>query len=220
MDRAASHNQGPLVLADRADNPGSGAPGDSTFVLKALVEKQIGPALFGVMWDPMAFRIAEEAGEGARIRMRLGGKSGAVSGDPVDLDVTVKKIARGVLQPYGPVMLPLGDMALLSSEHVDIAICTLRNQTFHADAFRAVGADPADYRVVVVKSAQHFYNGFVGPREGDPLRRLARRRRSRRHALALHQAQDAVLAQGRRSLEIVGVRVPPVVPTEAERSEA
>jgi microcystin degradation protein MlrC len=30
MDRAASHNQGPLVLADRADNPGSGAPGDST----------------------------------------------------------------------------------------------------------------------------------------------------------------------------------------------
>ena len=162
MERAASHNQGPLVLADRADNPGSGAPGDSTFVLKALVDRQIGPALFGVMWDPMAFRIAEEAGEGARLRMRLGGKSGEVSGDPVDLDVTVKKIARGVRQPYGPVMVPLGDMALLSSEHVDVAICTLRTQTFHADAFKAVGADPADYRVVVVKSAQHFYNGFVG----------------------------------------------------------
>ena len=141
MDRAASHNQGPLVLADRADNPGSGAPGDSTFVLKALIERQIGPALFGVMWDPMAFQIAEEAGEGARIRMRLGGKSGAVSGDPVDIDVTVKKIARDVFQPYGPVMSPLGDMALLSSEHVDVAICTRRNQTFHADAFRAVGAD-------------------------------------------------------------------------------
>src|SRR6266403_2115391 len=87
MERAASHNQGPLVLADRADNPGSGAPGDSTFVLRALVERQIGPALFGVMWDPMAFRIAEQAGEGARLRMRLGGKSGEVSGDPVDLDV-------------------------------------------------------------------------------------------------------------------------------------
>ncbi|UYN94789.1 MAG: M81 family metallopeptidase [Enhydrobacter sp.] len=167
MDRAASPNtiqkgQGPLVLADRADNPGSGAPGDSTFLLKALVERKIGPALFGVMWDPMAFRVAEEAGEGARLRMRLGGKSGTVSGDPIDLDVTVKKIARDVFQPYGPVMSPLGDMALLSSEHVDVAICTRRNQTFHADAFRAVGAEPSDYRVVVVKSAQHFYNGFVG----------------------------------------------------------
>ncbi len=93
------------MLADRADNPGSGAPGSSTFVLKELVAREIGPALFGVMWDPMAFQIAEEAGEGARIRMRLGGKSGAVSGDPVDLDVTVKKIARNVFQPYGPVML-------------------------------------------------------------------------------------------------------------------
>ena len=162
MERAASHNQGPLVLADRADNPGSGAPGDSTFLLQALVEREIGPALFGVMWDPMAFRIAEEAGEGARLRMRLGGKSGEVSGRPVDLDVTVRKIARGVRQPYGPVMVPLGDMALLSSKHVDVAVCTLRTQTFHADAFKAVGADPADYRVVVVKSAQHFYNGFVG----------------------------------------------------------
>ena len=46
-----------MPLADRADNPGSGAPGDSTFVLKALVERQIGPALFGVMWDPMAFQV-------------------------------------------------------------------------------------------------------------------------------------------------------------------
>ena len=35
-------------------------------------------------------------------------------------------------------------------------------QNADADAFRAVGAEPADYRVVVVKSAQHFYNGFVG----------------------------------------------------------
>ncbi len=143
-------------LADRADNPGSGAPGDSTFVLKALIARQIGPALFGVMWDPMAFQIAEEAGEGARLKMRLGGKSGAVSGEPVDLDVTVKKIARDVFQPYGPVMSPLGDMALLSSEHVDVAICTRRTQTFHADAFRAVGAERPIIGVVIVKSAQHF----------------------------------------------------------------
>ena len=31
-----------------------------------------------------------------------------------------------------------------------------------AGVLPAVGADPADYRVVIVKSAQHFYNGFVG----------------------------------------------------------
>ncbi|MBM3644372.1 MAG: M81 family metallopeptidase [Alphaproteobacteria bacterium] len=162
MEAAGRHNQGTLVLADRADNPGSGAPGDSTFLLQALIQRRLGPTLFGVMWDPQALKVAQAAGEGATLTMRLGGKAGAVSGMPVDLEVTVHRLARDVRQPYGPVMAPLGDMALLKSEHVDIAINGLRTQTFHADAFRAVGAEPTDYRTVVVKSAQHFYNGFAG----------------------------------------------------------
>ncbi|QQS12251.1 MAG: M81 family metallopeptidase [Rhodospirillales bacterium] len=161
LDRAGTHNEGTVVIADRADNPGSGAPGDATFLLRAILERRAGPTLFGVMWDPMAFRIAEEAGEGATLDMRLGGKSGKCSGDPVDLRVTVRKIARDVMQPYGPVMAPLGDVAWLSSPEIDIAINTHRTQTFHADAFRALGIDPTAYRIVVVKSAQHFYNGFA-----------------------------------------------------------
>jgi microcystin degradation protein MlrC len=161
LDRAASHNEGTIVLADRADNPGSGAPGDSTFLLRRILERRAGPTLFGVMWDPVAFQIAEEAGEGATLDMRLGGKSGKVSGDPVDLRVTVRKIAHKVEQPFGPVMAPLGDMAWLSSDLVDIVVNTHRTQTFHADAFRALGIDPTAYRLVVVKSAQHFYTGFA-----------------------------------------------------------
>jgi microcystin degradation protein MlrC len=68
--------------------------------------------------------------------------------------------------------------------------------------FRAVGAEPADYRVVIVKSAQHFYNGFVGLAKEILYVASPGACRSRRHALALHQAQDAVLAQGRRSVEM------------------
>ena len=52
-------------------------------------------------------RIAEEAGEGAKIRMRLGGKSGAVSGDPVDLDphdqqAPALAVSRSFLPCYSP----------------------------------------------------------------------------------------------------------------------
>ncbi len=163
LERVAGHNEGPVVLADRADNPGSGAPGDSTFMLQALVERpMIRPALFGVLWDPMAFAIVEEAGEGARLSVRLGGKSGKVSGDPVDLVVTVKRIVRDATHPYGPVMAPLGDIAWLATDDgLDVAINTHRTQTFHADAFRNLGIEPEKYRTIVVKSAQHFYNGFA-----------------------------------------------------------
>jgi len=161
LDRADAHNEGTVVLADRADNPGSGAPGDSTFVLQRILARRAGPTLFGVMWDPVAFQIAEEAGVGATLDMRLGGKCGKVSGDPVDLRVTVRQITCNVQQPYGPVMAPLGDLAWLSSDLVDIVINNHRTQTLHADAFRALGIDPSRYRLVVVKSAQHFYNGFA-----------------------------------------------------------
>jgi len=161
FDRVASHNKGPVVIADRADNAGSGAPGDSTFVLQALLERGVGPALFGIVWDPLCFQIAEEAGVGATLDLRIGGKCGKTSGDPVDLRVTVKNIVRGAHQTYGPVQSPLGDMVWLSAGDVDIVVNTLRTQTFHADAFEALGIDPTSYRIVIVKSAQHFYNGFA-----------------------------------------------------------
>ena len=129
-----------------------------------------------------------------------------VSGEPIDLDVTVKKIAHNVFQPYGPVMSPLGDMTLLSSEHVDIAICTLRNQTFHADAFRAVGAEPERHQSPAAVRRDSLHNGLplVDGRAADvAISRAhlrgsvasrdahAHTRRRRGRVLARHQTQRA-----------------------------
>src|SRR5262249_19471777 len=39
LDNAAQVQGGPLVLADVADNAGGGAPGDSTFILRRIVDR-------------------------------------------------------------------------------------------------------------------------------------------------------------------------------------
>ena len=45
IDQALAEPQGPVVMADGADNPGGGAAGDSTFVLRRLLERGVqGPA--------------------------------------------------------------------------------------------------------------------------------------------------------------------------------
>ena len=44
------------------------------------------------IWDPVTVMLAMEAGEGARLPMRIGGKVGPMSGPPLDLTVTVTKI--------------------------------------------------------------------------------------------------------------------------------
>src|SRR5262249_1521943 len=102
LERVRAHTDGTVVIADRADKPGSGAPGDSTFVLRRVRETKTGPALLGVMWDPVAVRIAEDAGIGSTLDLRIGGKSGMVSGDPVDLRVTVRNVLHDGHQPFGP----------------------------------------------------------------------------------------------------------------------
>ena len=65
LDQALAAESGPVVVADQADNAGGGAPSDSTFVLRALLERGVRDAALGMMWDPIAVKVAMSAGEGA-----------------------------------------------------------------------------------------------------------------------------------------------------------
>ena len=80
LDRAMAEPEGPIVLADMADNAGGGAPSDSTYLLRAMLERGMGDAALGCIWDPGAVALAFEAGEGARLKLRIGGKLGATFG--------------------------------------------------------------------------------------------------------------------------------------------
>ena len=157
----------PFVVADTADNTGIGAAGDSTFTLAALIERGAGGFAISPLWDPGSVALAFEAGLGARLTMRLGGKLGPASGAPVDASVTVMGLKRDGTQPFGGAIVPLGDMAWLrigdaedDENAIDVICNTQRVQAFHPDCFAEVGLDPLRPKALVVKSTQHFYAGF------------------------------------------------------------
>ena len=165
---SASHNSKPLVLADMADNTGLGAAGDSTFVIARFMERGIGGVAIAPLWEPVAVTVAFDAGVGAALTMRIGGKLGASSGDPLDLQVTVMGLARDATQPFGGGTQKLGDVAWLrvgdaadNDNAIDIIINTERVQAFDPACFSAAGLDPLAMRALVVKSTQHFYAGFA-----------------------------------------------------------
>jgi microcystin degradation protein MlrC len=161
LDQALAFDGGPVVLADGADNPGGGAASDSTFILRRMVERGIRHAALGPLWDPIAVRIAFEAGQGARLAMRLGGKISPLSGDPIDLMCTVKALhADMVMTGLANAPTPLGDCALLESDGIEIVLITLRNQAMGTDMFTQLGCDLAAKKIIVVKSSQHFYASF------------------------------------------------------------
>lgn len=161
LDQALAFDGGPVVLADGADNPGGGAASDSTFILRRMVERGIRNAALGPLWDPIAVRIAFEAGQGARLAMRLGGKISPLSGDPIDLMCTVKALhADMVMTGLANAPTPLGDCALLESDGIEIVLITLRNQAMGTDMFTQLGCDLVAKKIIVVKSSQHFYASF------------------------------------------------------------
>jgi microcystin degradation protein MlrC len=165
LDRAQAASRGPVVLADFADNAGGGAPSDSTFLLKALLERGIENAALGCMWDPIAVQLAMDAGEGAQLDLRLGGKMGPLSGQPLDLRVTVSQVVPNAVQSFGQgsdrAQLRLGDAVALHAQGIDIVVNSIRTQVYSPDAFSHLGINPTQKHILVVKSMQHFYAGFA-----------------------------------------------------------
>ncbi len=161
VDIALAMEGGPVVIADVADNPGGGAPGDSTFILRRLLARGIRDVASGYYWDPMAVRFCQEAGIGASFMLRVGGKTSALSGDPVDLPITVRGIAENVTQRFGPSPAPMGTAVWVEAAGIDLLLISHRTQVFHPEGFAATGLDVAARKIVVVKSTQHFVAGFA-----------------------------------------------------------
>lgn len=153
---------GPVVIGDIGDNPGGGAPGDSTRALTLLLKQPGLNACLGPLWDPLAVGIAHAAGIGARLKMRLGGKAGPDSGDPLDLDVEVTGLADDAHQSWAGTRMRLGRACALRSGGISIMVATVRDQAYAPDLFTSVGIDPTAAAIIVVKSAQHFVAGFSG----------------------------------------------------------
>ncbi|WDA41388.1 M81 family metallopeptidase [Erythrobacter sp. BLCC-B19] len=154
LDRAAAL-EGPVVLADHADNPGGGAPGDSTFFLAAVLERGLRNVAIASFHDPAVVRIADDAGVGARIAVRLGGKTGPTSGDPLDLEVEVMAITRDLAQMAIDVPYSMGSAVWLRHAGVDIVVCAKRAGVFATSIFEDLGIRLAERHIVIVKSSSH-----------------------------------------------------------------
>ena len=172
LTQAASAPEGPITIADTPDNAGGGAPSDSTFFLAEMMKRGIENAAIGPLWDPVAVEICQDAGVGARLQLRIGGKLGPTSGDPLDLEVTVVGLCDNLEASIGGVPISLGAAAGIKvhlggeASHspergIDVTLNTRRGQGYSPSIFSEVGIDPERKHILVVKSTQHFHAAFA-----------------------------------------------------------
>lgn len=159
-DRIERMTKAPVIMADSSDNPGGGAPGDSTFIMAELLRRNLNGWCIGPVCDPDAVSRAFAAGVGARLVLQIGGHYGAASGAPLNVEVTVAGLRRSATQTFVGTKTALGDSAAVLVGNNAIVLVSIRAQALGLDLFTGVGVEPTQYRLIIVKSSQHFLEEF------------------------------------------------------------
>jgi microcystin degradation protein MlrC len=158
--RAHACTEGLVVLSDCADATTSGAPGDSTHVLRQLLRYQwLRPALV-TMVDPELVASLSAAPIGSGWSGALGGKRDHRNSAPLTVSMrllrrfTVKFILSGHLGRN--LAIDMGPSVILGSGNVQVIVTTHSGPHFAPELFFAAGIDPFAASVLVAKSPCGF----------------------------------------------------------------
>lgn len=163
--QAARGERSPIVLADVADNPGGGAPGSTTWLMRALHEAGVEGVVMGLLTDREVAQAAHAAGQGGRIDAVFNRVETEFSkrfecaatvlhlSDGNDVGRRGRDVGRRIV---------LGTSALMQLEGsgLRVVVTSLREQPADPRALEMFGIDIGQARCVVLKSRGHFRAGF------------------------------------------------------------
>lgn len=153
-----SYDGKPLVISDYSDNPGSGAYGDATNLLKVMIEADLQDAAFGAFCDEELAKYLCDTGVGKQVTCTLGGKYDSVIGGGA-IEVSGEVMFTGDGKYVGDAPMSIGNLglsAVLRVGGIDILIISFKQQTIDVQMFNSNGVNLQAKKTVVVKSKQHF----------------------------------------------------------------
>ncbi|MFO0968354.1 MAG: MlrC C-terminal domain-containing protein [Gemmataceae bacterium] len=154
------HGEGLIVLSDSADATTSGAPGDSTWVLRELLRHDWQRPALVTLVAPEVVEEAARLGVGASWAGALGGKRDARFSQPLTLSAEIVRFfdARFTLSGHLAKNLPIdmGRGAVLRHGSVHIVLTSRSGPHFAPALFEAAGLAPFSAGVLVAKSPCGF----------------------------------------------------------------
>ena len=150
----------PVILADSADSPNGGAPGDSPVVAMRLLER--GSTLKAGMFvvDPEAVKKAFELGVGGEAEFYVGASLTPGMPGPLKAKGRVCSLHDGYFTVEGPAnrgaTSHIGNAAVVRFGTVDILLCEKGGSSGDPQYFRHFGIEPSLYDLIVVKANTSF----------------------------------------------------------------
>ena len=151
--------EGPIILADVADNPGGGAPGDGTEILRELLKRGAKDVGVACIKDPEAVAKSIEVGVKGTLDMEIGGKTDGYHGKPLRVKGTVRTITDGrFIHKAMAVGVPadVGRTAVIDVHGVEVILTERSHAPNDPEVYRRNGVEPTDKKILVLKSRGHF----------------------------------------------------------------
>jgi microcystin degradation protein MlrC len=164
VDQAIASPNGPVVLVDASDNPGSGGTGDTTTLLRLLIEKKARNATVAMVYDPETVAHAHNTGVGKTGHFEIGGKINPEHGGPVSTEAYVRLLSDGQYVKTGPMghgqRSTLGKSAVLVIDGVEVVVSESRASVNDPEMLRILGIEPTRRNVLALKVKGHFRAAF------------------------------------------------------------
>jgi microcystin degradation protein MlrC len=143
---------GCVTMADASDVVTAGAPGDSTHLLRALLEEGGGLRSYAAVRDPQAIQTLWPREVGDIVALTIGGTLDPASSPPLP----VRGAVIGKHERHG-----FGRTVVLAVEHVRIVITEGPSMVMRPSFYTEVGLDPWHADVVMVKNFFPFLMFFL-----------------------------------------------------------
>jgi microcystin degradation protein MlrC len=159
VQRAIQAPSGPIVLADVADNPGGGAPGDGTEILRELLKQKARNVGVACIKDPEAVAESVKVGVKGKLSMKIGAKTDSFHGEPLMVTGTVRTITDGrFIHKAMAVGVPadVGRTAVIAIDGIEIILTEKSHAPNDPEIYRRNGLEPKDKKILLLKSRGHF----------------------------------------------------------------
>jgi microcystin degradation protein MlrC len=160
IKRAKDASEYPVFISDSGDNVTAGAAGDIPLFAERLLALDARDGLVAGLADLEAVHQCIEAGEGAEVRLSIGGKLDRDNGKPLEIAGRVIKLSRAQDDPTEK-----PTMAVVRVNGVNILLAADRRFFIERETIAAAGVNPMEQKIVVVKQ------GYLFPDLADHARR-------------------------------------------------
>jgi microcystin degradation protein MlrC len=137
---------GAILFSDVCDCVGSGAPGESTWILKALLEEGTDLTSYLAIRDKEAAFEAYEKEIGTTITLTVGGRLDKEYNQPLEFSGEIIKKAED----------KRGKIVILKHKGIHLAIMEVSEMAWKPEFWKELGLNPWKADIIVAKSLYHF----------------------------------------------------------------